>query len=253
MKIAMVYGGQPRFTQEFIDVMDRLKGFGTADIYMVLWRTDWAQDDAAAADRISKVLKTPYRLAKIKVVNEPAYEFPPGGEHLSPPNNQNTAWWYSRLHIQSLGLAWAFDLIDQDYDCVVRFRGDGSVNRTIDLRSINLSTTPLVTPNNGQAGFPDLKLNDQFAIGTQSAIGIYCSLGYHIKELVPTCDPEWNRSDTLDASRWTWGREHLLGHWLRQRGIPITVGDFGITLNAYGRTSFTDKHYHHGIAKDPTD
>jgi hypothetical protein len=253
MNIAMVYGGQPRFTYEFIDLMRRLKGFDTADIYMVLWRSDWAQTDEEAIRRIEKVLLPRYRIGNIVVVDEPDHEFPPGCEHLSPPRDQNVAWWYHRLYIQCLGLSWAFDLIDQPYDAVIRFRGDGSVDRELDISKIAFDKTPLLTPNNGRAGFPDFKINDQFAVGTQDMIKFYCDLGKHIKELVSESDPDWNKSDILDGTKWTWGKEHLLGYRMRKHGIPLHVGDFGVTMNAYGRSRFTDKHYHHGIAKDPTD
>ena len=44
MRIALITGGQPRFTPDFIKLMTLLKGFDTADIYMNLWSSDWATD-----------------------------------------------------------------------------------------------------------------------------------------------------------------------------------------------------------------
>jgi len=253
MKIALITGGQPRFTHDFIDLMNQLRGFSSADIYMTLWKSDWASTELEARDKIEKILLPGYSLAKVQIVNEPTHEFPPHSITLSPPREQNVAWWYRRLYVQSLVLSWACNLIDQRYDAVVRFRLDGCLDRLLDIRSIEFNHTPLLLPNNGKSGFPGLELCDQFAIGTQDAIKFYCDFGQHVKELVPEADPFWAKSDDLDAANWTWGREYLLGFYMKKHGMPIVSGDFGVApLNRYGRSRFTDKHYHHSIAPDPT-
>jgi hypothetical protein len=43
MKIALIAGGQPRFTPSFLVLMSQLTGFDSADLYLTLWRTNWAQ------------------------------------------------------------------------------------------------------------------------------------------------------------------------------------------------------------------
>ena len=37
-------GGQPRFTQSFLILMQQLKGFDVADMYMCLWATHAVPD-----------------------------------------------------------------------------------------------------------------------------------------------------------------------------------------------------------------
>jgi len=253
MKIALVYGGQPRFTYDFIDLMKRLKGFDSADIYMVLWKSDWAETTERAVQRIQKVLLPGFSIGKIVVMDEPPCEYPPGGEKLAPPAPENAAWWYSRMYKHALGIAWAFDLIEQQYDVVIRFRGDGSVDRELDVSKLGLEKTPLLFPNNAGSGFPDYKLNDQLVIGTQEMMKFYCEKGKHFKELIPKSDPNWNISDTINGATWTWCTEHVIGYYLKNSNTPLNYGDFGVVLNSYGRSRFTDKHYHHGVAQDPTE
>ena len=56
MKIALVTGGQPRFTLDFVTLMNQLTGFDSADIYMTLWTTDWATNEIEARQKIEKIL-----------------------------------------------------------------------------------------------------------------------------------------------------------------------------------------------------
>jgi len=73
MKIALITGGQPRFTPDFITLMNQLKGFELADIYMTLWTSDWATDENIARSKVEKILPTNYRLSKIQIVEEPVH------------------------------------------------------------------------------------------------------------------------------------------------------------------------------------
>jgi len=253
MRVALVYGGQPRFTYDFIDFMNRLTGFESADFYMTLWRSAWATNDEQAVAKISKVLKPNFRIGRIKVIDAPQVEYAVGAEKLQPAKPQNTLWWYERGFYQAIGTSLAFDLIDQQYDLVIKFRGDGSVDRGVDLRRYDFSKTPLLQPSNGQSGYSDYKINDQFAIGTPEAMKFYCDLGKEYKELVPASDPEWNKSSELDAWHWRFGIDFLMGYRAKLHGVVYHNADFGYNLNTYGRSQFTDKHYHHAVAKDPTE
>jgi hypothetical protein len=253
MKIALVYGGQPRFTYDFLDLMSRLKGFDSAHLYMVLWKSNWAISNEQAIERIRRVLKPNFSIGKIKVIDTPQVEYPDNVGHLSKASPQNTLWWYDRGFFQTIGTSLAFDLIQDDYDLVIKFRGDGSVDREVDLKKYDFEKTPILLPNNGKCGFADFKVNDQFAIGTQEMMKFYCSLGKEYKNLVPQSDPRWNESDDVRGATCSWGVEHLIGYRYKKNNIPLYDGDFGVCLNTYGRSKFTDKHYHHNIAKDPTE
>ena len=56
MKVAIVTAGFPRFTQDFIRVLNQLKGFDTADLYINLWSSSWAEDEIQAAAKVNKIL-----------------------------------------------------------------------------------------------------------------------------------------------------------------------------------------------------
>ena len=254
MKIALVTGGLPRFTVDFVKLLNQLKGFESADIYMTLWSTDWATNEEEARAKIEKVLLPQYKLAKITIVEQPEYELPPHSLSLTPPVNERyITWWYKRLYIGSLGLLWAHELIDKEYDAVVTFRVDVSADREIDLSTYDFSKNHLICSSNGHSGFTDYKINDQLVFGSQESIKHYCNVGSKIKELVPLADPQWAKTDLIDGSVWTWSRECLIGYYMKQLGIPLVYGNFNVIMNSQGRSRFTDKHFHHPISQDPTE
>jgi hypothetical protein len=94
MRIALVTGGQPRFTPDFVRLMTLLKGFDTADIYMNLWASDWANDEEQARHKIEKILLPNYQLAKVSIVSQPPYELPPHRDPVADPAPENVHWWY---------------------------------------------------------------------------------------------------------------------------------------------------------------
>ena len=254
MKIALVTGGQPRFTADFVKLMNQLKGFESADIYMTLWSSDWAASAEEARAKVEKILLPQYKLDKITIVDQPEYELPPYSINLSPPvDSKYITWWYKRLYLGSLGLSWAYDLIDKEYDAVVVFRLDASADREIDLSTYDFSNKQLTCSNNGHSGFPDYKINDLLVFGSQESMKLFCDIGKHIKELVPLSDPHWAKTDIIDGSVWTWSRECLIGYCMKQINIPVVHGNFSVIMNSQGRSRFTDKHFHHPVAIDPTE
>ena len=254
MKIALVTGGLPRFTVDFVKLMNQLKGFESADIYMTLWSTNWATSEEEAREKIEKILLPQYKLAKITIVDQPEYELPPHSTTLSPPvDSKYITWWYKRLYLGSLGLSWAHDLIDKAYDAVVVFRLDVSADREIDLNAYDFSNKQLICSSNGHSGFPDYKINDQLVFGSQESIKLLCDIGKHVKELVPVSDPHWAKTDIIDGSVWTWSRECLIGYYMKQINVPVVYGNFNVIMNSQGRSRFTDKHFHHPVAIDPTE
>jgi hypothetical protein len=252
MRVALIASGQPRFTPDFIDLMNKLEGFDSADIYMCLWKTDWATTAEEARAKIEKILLPQYRLAKIIVVDEPPYKLPPHTFPLAQPHPENTTWRYKRTAAQVTGLTMAFDLIDQEYDIIIKFRVDGSLEQPLDITTVDLETSSLVFADNPGAGFDYCKLSDLFFIGTQTGMKFICSLSKEFKELVVAADPKWGDSDIVNDT-WSWSTEHIMGFYIKKYNFLINYGSFRVTLNTYGRSRFTDKHYHHQIAPDPTE
>jgi hypothetical protein len=247
MKIALVAAGQPRFTPEFVDFMGQLKGFDSADIYLGLWNSDWAASEEEARAKVEKILLPNYRLANIKLADQPKYELPPHTIYHPPAEPENTNWWYKRRIGMWQSLQMAYNLIDQDYDIIIKFRLDGKLFENLDLNSIDLINNRLLFCDWGRAGFDNYRISDLFAIGTQEAMNIYFGMADHFKRLVPVACPNW------EYNGHGWSSEHILGLYLQENNIPLVHGDFKFHINWNGRSKYTDKHYHHRIVKDPTE
>jgi len=246
MKVALITGGQPRFTPDFINVLNQLQGFDTADIYMCLWSSEWATTDDQARAKIEKVLPPRYKLAKVEIVEQPQYVLPLHSIELPVESPENVRWFYKRRFAQAIALTLTFDLINQDYDAVVRFRLDGRLGNSLDLSKQDL-TREIILPANSLAGHEWAKINDQFAIASQAEMKFYCGIGKEFPNIVSESDPLWETN-----SHGQWSLEHLMGMYYKKYQKSYRLGNFEHYINTQGRSRFTDKHYHHGIVEDPT-
>jgi len=252
MRPALIISGLPRFLPDFVDFMHKLKGFDVADLYVCLWRTDWASTDEEARVKMEKILLPNYRLVKIKIVDEPPYELPPHDFNLAPPQPENTTWWYKRQLAQVTGNTLAFDLIEGDYDVVIKARLDVTLADELDINTLDFSKSPLLFPANTGTGFDYCRISDILIIGTQQGMRFYCNLSKEFRELVPQADPTWGDSDIVDGT-WTWGTEHIIGFYMKKYSFPVAYGNFHARLNSFGRSKYTDRHYHHRVVVDPTE
>lgn len=253
MKLALIAGGQPRFTPSFPILMEQLQGFDFADIYLTLWRSEWADNDHDARKKIEKILNPKYTLAKVQIVDEPEWEsrLPPHSIPLAPPVPETITWWFKRGYQQFYALSMTFDLIEQPYDIYIRFRLDGMLDRVLDLRTVTLGNN-VVFPSNSNFGFGDFPINDQFAIGNYDSMKFYCDFGRQYPKLVPIADPLWLNNGKDRAEHWSWSTEHVIGTYMKINNRQRITGNFQHFINVNGRSRFTDKHYHHPIVPDPT-
>jgi len=248
MKIALITSGQPRFTPDFITTMKQIKGFDQADIYMTLWASEWAETEQQARNKIEKVLLPNYKLAKVQVCDQPAYELPPHDIDLEPAQPENVLWWCDRRFGFWNGLKMTFDLIDQDYDAVIKFRLDGRLFEDLDVSKLDLVNNELLYQDYARAGFDNYRHCDLFVVGTKKGMEFYCSLSDHITDLIPIADPHW-----FYRYNGTWSNEHLVGVYHMMHNKTQVFGDFKCQINANGRSRYTDHHFHHGILPDPTE
>lgn len=247
MKIALITGGQPRFTQDFITVLSQIQGFESADIYMNLWNSDWASSEEEGIQKIKRILPPQYNLEKLKLVDQPPYELPPHRSPLPAPKPENVQWWYKRKIGQIQSLSMAFDLIEKDYDAVIRFRLDGCLDRPINVKHFDLINNDIIMPvsRTGRADFP---VCDQFFIGTYSGVKFFCDLAKDFRKYVPIADPNWENNGVGP-----WSLEHVIGTYYLDHNRQIGDGEFITLINTHGRSKYTDKHYHHSITPDPTE
>lgn len=248
MRVALVTGGQPRFTPDSVTLLNQIKGIESADLYTCFWPTDWATDSSTAKSKIEKILPPNFSVARSEIVDLPPYTLPPSRQPLDDPEPENIHWWFKRNWAQISSLSMAFDYIDKPYDAVIRFRLDTRLDRDIDVSSYDLVKNSIIFPGGPNCGNPKMPLNDQFAIGTYEGMKRYFSLAKNFTDLVPKADPDWDISP-----HGSWRGEWILAYYMTSIGQPLVYGDFHVRMNASGRSRFTDKHYHHSIAQDPTE
>lgn len=247
MRVALITGGQPRFTPDFIKLMNQLTGFDSADLYFNFWTSDWTSDEISGRDKIEKILLPKYQLAKLKIVDQPPVELPPHLLDHSSEEPNGVRWFYKRRLGQCLSLSMAYDLIDQPYDVVIRFRLDGVLFDNLDISTLDLVNNNLIFPSYPQAGFPHFKICDQFAVGTMEGMKFYCKLGKKFNYYITKTNPNW------ETDPHGWAVEHMLATHMIENNQPHIIGNFKHTINSQGRSRYTDKHYHHQIVSDPTE
>lgn len=247
MKVALFTGGLPRFTVDFLNLMDQLKGFDSADIFISLWKTDWANTNELARNKIEKILKPKYNLARIEVVDTPQINFPSNKLNYVTNEFGGVNWYYYRRVAQLQSLRLAYNLINEEYDYIIRFRVDGQLNKELNLNNIDLKTNNLIIPKNG-CGYPQWLINDQFSIGTYSSISFYKTIAEDFDKLMYESDPTWELNP-----HGNWSCEHLIGYYLNKNNVKYVLGNFDHMLCTQGRSKYTDKHYHLPITKDITE
>ncbi len=244
MKVAIVTAGLPRFTQDFITVLNQLKGFDRADLYINLWESDWADNNQTAINKINKILPSHIFLKKLNITKEPDRNLPVDQNLF---NKEELKWWYDRRIGQIHCLKLAVDLIDDPYDVVIRIRPDGCLYEDLDVSLLDLSNKEVIFCSTGM-GIHQTEPNDQFFIGTYNGIKFLCELYQNFDNYIFEGFPQW----TKDVH--SWALEYMIGFHFKINGKEIFKGNFDHAIMRAGRSKYTtDKHQHVHIVKDPTE
>lgn len=255
MKVALFASGQPRFTECFTRLLGQLEGFDKADMYLGFWNSPWASDELDAIKKVEKIITPKYNIARLILRDQPFFDIPPHRLHHPPAQPENIRWWYERRMAMWHGAKMTFDLIPNDYDVIIRFRPDGYLSRTVNFNEFDYAKYDLIYPEWPGAGWEWAWLNDQFAFGTYDGLKFYVSLADHFPEYVVKSDPNWE----LNGRDCTWSSEHILGMYMKENNKPLITANFSSYLaganrsEVYGRSKYTDKHYHLPVIKDPTE
>lgn len=248
MRVALIAAGQPRFTPDFLIFLNQLKGFDHGDLYFNFWTSPWAATEEEGINRVSRIIPKHYSIKKLKIVDQPEYELPKHSLKHLPPQPENIHWHYKRRIGLWQSLQMAFNLIEEDYDVIVRYRLDGCLEENLDLSKLDLKNNELLFPATNRHGFDDFKICDLFAVGTYTGMKFYCDFADYFRDLVPIADPFWEYN-----GHGTWSSEHVLSLYMKKFNKQQVIGDFRFNINRLGRSKFTDKHYHHPIVQDPTE
>jgi hypothetical protein len=236
MKVALMCGGQPRFTQSFIILQQQLQGFDVADMYMCLWSTPAASTSDTARQQLEPLILPNYTLKQVKVMEQHPWTLPPHRLQHDFDAVESSAWWYKRRHGMWSSTKEVFDMILDEYDMIIKFRPEGRLDRAIDVNTIDLSND-MVFPSNHRNGLDSMKICDQFLFANRNGMEFYADVINHFNDYIMEVYPDWEN----DAHEWA--SEHLLGHHLLVNKKTQTVGDYQHLLRVDGISPFDDKHW----------
>lgn len=202
MRVALVYGGQPRFRPTFLNALKQLEGFEEAHLYLYLWK-DYENstlfnekgtmlNEQNINDRLVSILPEKFKLIKLEQIEVPTYDelVPKEVENL-PRSSKDVPTgkdYIDRFYKQHYGIYKAFKLIEEQYDCIIRFRVDCYLNNNINLSLLNINDGIYMPMNLRYSEYQDIcpPVNDQYAIGNMNNMKIYCSLFEHMTDYFKT-------------------------------------------------------------------
>ena len=247
----MIAGGQPRFTSEFLQLLNQLHGFESADLYLTFWSSDWVSSVEEGVEKIKSILPPKYNLSALQILDQPLRSLPKHDKEHPPAAPENVRWAYKRRVGMWTSTKMSFDMIKDQYDAYIKFRPDGMLSGSLDLSTLDLVNNELIYPAWPRNGKPGEEICDQFVVGTAEGMRFYCDVINHFDRYISKVSTNWE--DDIH----TWASEHLLAQHLKEHNKPQPLGGFGHILAGIpgavtqGRSRFTDKHYHHPVIPGP--
>jgi hypothetical protein len=247
MNIALIMGGQPRFTESFLILMSQLHGFENADIYACFWKDEeWAETPEEARSKIEAILDPRYQLKNLAYFDQPEKALPTKRVY-TETGVDTVPWAYKRRYGMWLSTAIANNIVDRKYDLFIKCRPDGKLDGDLNLELLEMPER-LLFPKFPKFGMVGKETNDQFVIGTREGMQFYCDMIHHIDEYIPEVCGWW------EDEYWEWMSEALLRHHFEKNGWDYVEGDFSHILKAEGRSKFDDGRDRDiiPIGRDPT-
>lgn len=234
MKIAMVTGGQPRFRHGWLTNITSLVGEHTIHLYMNLWK-DYgkakpfnSQKDVPTEhniiDMIVKDLPVNCILKKFSQIDTPKFDDIVPEEVRKLPRASSAVptgdEYLERFYMQHFGLWSTYSMIDEEYDCIIRYRLDGQMEYKIDINNLDLKKAIYIPDNLKYSEHPSLwpEINDQYAIGNMENMEVYLRLFEHMTNYF------------IEDTR-TIHLETCLSYHLQKYGIKINSAGFQYRLN----------------------
>jgi hypothetical protein len=200
MRVAMLYGGEPRFKRYFPLNYTRLENFSKIDLYFCLWQDYEYNDmnlnfsDIKEENIITRIQSCLPKNVHLKnLIEIPRPDISEKSKKIKsdmlfsniPYFLPNLDEYVERLLYQRNALYECFTLIREDYDCIIRYRVDGYPTKKINLNELNLDDY-IYTPHNIRQGISDIypRINDQFAIGNFHNMRVYFDNYNHIEKYV---------------------------------------------------------------------
>jgi hypothetical protein len=231
MRVAMFCAGSPRFSEHFYENLSNISNDTPIDLYFCMW------DSTLDYRKIFNKIPDNYRIKKFVQIEEPSTEYLSIHGKMKNAESPDCDKIIISSFKQHFGLYKCFSLIEEDYDCYIRFRVDGRLNKKIKLKNYDIQNF-LYIPKNHQYA-PDIKLNleedhflnekikkfkpfnDQFAIANKENMKHYCSLFFYLDEYY------FNGLTPLHT------QEASLYYHLCVNNVKIQDGDFEHYLNPF--------------------
>jgi hypothetical protein len=188
MRVAMITGGQPRFKKYWTENYKRMIGATEIDLYFYLWndyiltdsQLNFSDVEGTLEEKIISVLPNNVHLKKFTMVEEPKFEDIITPEFISKfinvnhlENDERVKKSLTGTFSQRYSLLKAFEMVDKEYDCVIRYRVDCYPDRKINLNEYDLNS--IVIPYNMRHDYLRVTppFNDKFAIGNMENMHTY--------------------------------------------------------------------------------
>jgi hypothetical protein len=246
MKIALLVHGQPRFTPAFQILMSQLQGWSQANLYFGLWKSSWAETSEQAFAKIDPILNPGYRIKDILVIDQPDRPLPNPKLLHDTDEYASIRWFYKRRIGMWLSLKLTWDLVKEDYDLIIKIRGEGRLDQNINLNEIDIDQYEMIYPCYPRHGILGGEICDQFLISNKKGMDFYANLINYIDEYIPEVCPEW------ETKGHDWASEHLLNYYMVKHNKVQHCMNFKHLLKQEGRADCDDKDVHLPIGSNPT-
>lgn len=222
MKIAILLSGSPRFCSEFDSFINNLTGYEQVDYFCLFWQNNTKPDKLGypnhvlvsdswrtinmswAQSKIISNLPKKHRLVKLETYNDEDIELPK-----IKPQVMDQSINFRNIYKMYLGWNLVFNLLDEEYDLVIRSRPDIGLSQSLDVRTAKnkiLERPNLVLNSVGGYFGHQERTNDLIGISSQKNIKTYSELVNNVEKY----------SNTENV---TFHAENLLGYHLKKNGI----------------------------------
>jgi len=235
MRIAIQICGQPRFTSDFTDFLNNLTGYDQADWFCYftgdnrnlppeklpseIWRE--ITDTKKTSDYLESILPQNNYVKSFELSDSDYVNLPKEPDGVPTPAYK---MWYNMFQVNQLRLKYE-QQNNITYDMVIRTRPDTGLVNVLDLRGINLDLLKMaiVTPKNKVAGHFHFSINspemcDLFAISSAEHMNVYSGMIQNAHE------------NFFTQNRQQWHTESALALYLLVNRVPLTHGDFIVSL-----------------------
>jgi hypothetical protein len=235
MKIAFLICGQPRFTNDFNNLLANLKGYDTADWFCYFTGDNqnipsdklpskfWSKitDTNQALTHYQSSLPSNNFVRSFELSDSDYIELPQVPAGIPTPGYK---LWYNLFKVNQLRKNYATQN-NINYDLVIRVRPDIGLVNEINLKDINIQylENSILAPKNKIAGHwyysaSAPRMCDMFAISIPKVMDIYCDMFLTAA----------NNFFTQTLATWNTESAHALH--LRNNNIFVTPGNFKISI-----------------------